>query len=119
MVTVFVSHPPDKLDTYFGAKATQALARDRQDPLQRRAGRCSRWPTLVAAARGCDALIAYRQTAAPEALFRELPELFAFIRCAVDIRTVDVAAASAHGRARDAGEPGLRRRGRRVGRSPS
>ncbi len=26
MVTVFVSHPPDKLDTYFGAKATAALA---------------------------------------------------------------------------------------------
>ena len=30
-------------------------------------------------------------------MFRELPELNAFVRCAVDIRTVDVAAASAHG----------------------
>jgi len=26
MVTVFVSHPPDKLESYFGAKATEALA---------------------------------------------------------------------------------------------
>ena len=96
MVTVFVSHPPDKLDTYFGAKATQALAAIAEVRCNDEPGELS-LPALVAAARGCEALIAYRQTAAPEALFRELPELFAFIRCAVDIRTVDVAAASANG----------------------
>jgi D-3-phosphoglycerate dehydrogenase len=96
MVTVFVSHPPDKLDTYFGAKATQALAAIAHIRFNDTAAELST-AELVAAARGCDALIAYRQTAAPEALFRDLPELFAFIRCAVDIRTVDVAAASAHG----------------------
>jgi D-3-phosphoglycerate dehydrogenase / 2-oxoglutarate reductase len=96
MVTVFVSHPPDKLDTYFGAKATQALGAIAEVRFNDAPGELS-LPALVAAARGCDALIAYRQTAAPEALFRDLPELFAFIRCAVDIRTVDVAAASAHG----------------------
>jgi len=96
MVTVFVSHPPDKLDTYFGAQATQALAAIAKVRFNEAAGDLA-LPGLVAAARGCHALIAYRQTAAPEALFRELPDLFAFIRCAVDIRTVDVAAASAHG----------------------
>ncbi|MDQ6638587.1 MAG: hydroxyacid dehydrogenase, partial [Pseudomonadota bacterium] len=96
MVTVFVSHPPDKLDTYFGAKAIQALAAIAEVRFNDTPGDLS-LPALAAAARACDALIAYRQTAAPEALFRELPELFAFIRCAVDIRTVDVAAASAHG----------------------
>ena len=96
MVTVFVSHPPDKLDTYFGAKATQALAAIATIRFNDAPGDLS-LPELVAAARGCDALIAYRQTAAPGALFRELPELFAFMRCAVDIRTVDVAAASTHG----------------------
>jgi len=96
MVTVFVSHPPDKLDTYFGAKATQALAAIAEIRFNDVPGELSR-ARLVAAARDCEALIAYRQTAAPEALFRELPGLFAFIRCAVDIRTVDVAAASAHG----------------------
>lgn len=96
MVTVFVSHPPDKLETYFGAKATQALAAIAKIRFNDLPGELS-LPKLVAAARGCDALIAYRQTAAPEALFRDLPELFAFVRCAVDIRTVDVAAANAHG----------------------
>jgi len=96
MVTVFVSHPPDKLDTYFGAKAREALAAIANIRFNEAAGELST-AELVAAARGCDALIAYRQTAAPESLFRDLPELFAFIRCAVDIRTVDVAAASTHG----------------------
>src|SRR5436190_4704045 len=96
MVTVFVSHPPDRLDTYSGAKATEALAAIATIRFNDAPGDGS-LPDLIASARGCDALIAYRQTAAPEALFRALPELFAFIRCAVDIRTVDVAAASAHG----------------------
>jgi D-3-phosphoglycerate dehydrogenase len=52
---------------------------------------------LVAAARDCDVLIAYRQTPAPASLFAALPRLAAFVRCAMDIRTVDVAAASANG----------------------
>jgi D-3-phosphoglycerate dehydrogenase len=96
MSTVFVSHPRDKLDSYFGANATAALraiADVRFNPEPRELVLAE----LVAAASGCDALIAYRQTAGPEALFRELPRLFAFIRCAVDIRSVDVDAASAHG----------------------
>jgi D-3-phosphoglycerate dehydrogenase len=96
MTTVFVSHPSNKLDHYFGTKATarlQALATARFNdephelPLS----------DLITAARDCDALIAYRQTQAPEALFEALPQLKVFLRCAVDISTVDVAAASAHG----------------------
>ncbi|MES1264331.1 MAG: hydroxyacid dehydrogenase, partial [Variovorax sp.] len=87
MTTVFVSHPSDKLDQYFGAKATQALrsiAQVRFNPHPRDLSQ----DELMAAAQGCEALIAYRATPAPEALFRALPELVAFIRCAVDIRTV-------------------------------
>jgi len=96
MVSVFVSHPPDKLDTYFGAAATEKLRALAEVRFNDHPGDLP-LPALVAAARGCDAIIAYRQTAAPAALFVELPELFAFIRCAVDIRTVDVAEASANG----------------------
>ena len=96
MSTVFVTHPSDKLDAYFGARAMAQL-RAIADVRLNTQPRELTLAELVAAAQGCDALIAYRQTAAPEALFRELPGLFAFIRCAVDIRTVDVAAASAHG----------------------
>ncbi|SDD60815.1 D-3-phosphoglycerate dehydrogenase [Variovorax sp. CF079] len=96
MTTVFVTHPADKLTQYFGPKATQALeaiAEVRFNPEARELST----PELVAAAQGCDALIAYRQTPGPESLFRDLPQLAAFVRCAVDIRTVDVQAASRHG----------------------
>ena len=96
MTTVFVSHPKDKLAQYFGADATQALQAIAETRFNAESRELST-PELIAAARGCTALIAYRQTPGPESLFRELPELAAFIRCAVDIRSVDVDAASAHG----------------------
>jgi D-3-phosphoglycerate dehydrogenase / 2-oxoglutarate reductase len=96
MTTVFVTHPADKLAQYFGPEAIHALeaiAEARFNPEARELST----PELVAAAQGCDALIAYRQTPGPESLFRDLPQLVAFVRCAVDIRTVDVEAASRHG----------------------
>ena len=96
MPAVYLSHPSDKLDHYFGARATEAL-RSLVEVRFNREPRELSTAELVADARGCDYLIAYRQTAGPESLFRDWPELRAFIRCAMDIRTVDVAAASAHG----------------------
>jgi len=41
--------------------------------------------------------VASRDSAAPAALFDQLPELIAFCRVAVDIRNIDVSAASRHG----------------------
>jgi D-3-phosphoglycerate dehydrogenase len=52
---------------------------------------------LVEAAQGCHVVVSDRQTAAPAALFAALPQLVVWQRCAVDIRNIDVAAASAHG----------------------
>ena len=52
---------------------------------------------LSAAARDCDVIVADRQTPGWADLFRSLPDLVAFTRCAVDIRNIDVAAASASG----------------------
>jgi len=52
---------------------------------------------LVAAAEGCALIVSYRQSPAPAALFARLPRLVAFLRCAVDIRNVDVGAASRAG----------------------
>ena len=52
---------------------------------------------LIAAAAGCQAVVSDRQTAAPAALFAASPELAVFLRCAMDIRNIDVAAASAAG----------------------
>jgi D-3-phosphoglycerate dehydrogenase len=95
-LAVFVTHPAHKLAQYFGSRATQrlqAIADVRFNPEARDLSALE----LIAAAHDCDALIAYRQTPGPELLFRSLPRLAAFIRCAVDIRTVDVQAASQHG----------------------
>ena len=52
---------------------------------------------LVDAARGCTVIISDRQAAAPAALFAALPQLAVFQRCAVDVRNIDLAAASAQG----------------------
>jgi D-3-phosphoglycerate dehydrogenase len=96
MTLVYVSHPSHRLDQYFGPRALErlrAIAEVRLNPEPRELTT----DELIAAAHGCDALIAYRQTPAPQTLFAGLPQLVAFIRCAVDIRTVDVTAASAHG----------------------
>src|SRR3712207_9552444 len=44
-----------------------------------------------------DAIVSYRLSHGPAALFENAPDLVAFLRCAVDIRDVDVQAASAQG----------------------
>lgn len=81
---------------YYGATALAELQRiaevrlnDTEAPLAGAA--------LVEAARGCAGIISDRQAAAPASLFAALPQLAVFQRCAVDVRNVDVAAASAHG----------------------
>src|SRR5688572_18577574 len=52
---------------------------------------------LIKAAQDCDLIVSYRQSPAPAALFERLPRLVAFLRCAIDIRNIDVAAASKAG----------------------
>ena len=53
--------------------------------------------SLVAAAQGCAIVVAYRQTRLDAAVLAGLPDLAAIVRCEVDIRTIDVPAASRHG----------------------
>ncbi len=52
---------------------------------------------LIRLAEGCDIVVADRQTAGPAGLFEALPDLAAFVRIAVDIRNIDVPAASRAG----------------------
>ncbi len=49
---------------------------------------------MIAAARDCEVIVSYRQSAGPAEVFDSLPGLVAFVRCAVDIRNIDVQAAS-------------------------
>ncbi|MEJ8823234.1 NAD(P)-dependent oxidoreductase [Variovorax humicola] len=96
MTTVFISHSPSQLAQYYGNKATaalQALARVRLNPGEATLTSAA----LAALAHDCDVIVSYRQTVGDEALFAGLPRLKAFVRCAIDIRNIDLAAASRHG----------------------
>jgi D-3-phosphoglycerate dehydrogenase len=52
---------------------------------------------LAQAARGCEIIVSDRQTAGPAEFFPLVDDLVAFLRVAVDIRNVDIAAASVQG----------------------
>lgn len=95
MPSVFLTHNPEDLEVYFGRslEPLRALATVRLNPR----GRDLSTPELIDAARGCEVIVAHRATPGEAALFNNSPELVAFLRTAVDIRDVDVAAASANG----------------------
>ena len=96
MTRVFLSHPQNRLAHYFGPRAStalQAIADVTFNPGDTDLSSAQ----LAALAQDCDIIIAYRQTVGDETLLSALPRLQAFVRCAIDISTVDVAAASRHG----------------------
>ena len=95
-VTVFITHSPAALAHYFGPRALAALEAVAQ--VKRRHDDTPWAPqTLAAAAQGCDIIVSDRSAAAGADLLGLVPELIALCRCAVDIRNIDVTAASAHG----------------------
>jgi D-3-phosphoglycerate dehydrogenase / 2-oxoglutarate reductase len=96
MAKIFLTHPPEALANYYGDRAIaglKALGEVRFNA----AGRELTIAELIEAARGCEVIVSYRQTPGSPELFAASPDLVAFSRCAIDIRNVDVAAASAAG----------------------
>src|SRR5713226_1979691 len=94
--TILLTHTPEMRRNYYGDKAVAGLTalapvrfHESVTPL---AG-----DSLIAAAKGCKIIVSDRQTPGPAEIFAALPDLVAFVRCAVDIRNVAVAAASANG----------------------
>jgi len=96
MPTVFLTHTPDMLANYYGERALTALRKLAPVKLNE-TGRVLDARALAEAARGCEIIVSDRQTPGPAALFPLAPDLVAFLRVAIDIRNIDVAAASAHG----------------------
>lgn len=93
---VFLTHTDAAFDLYFGHHALAAL-RDHAEVIRNTTGCVLQGAELAQAAAGCDVIIADRATPGGAATFAGAPDLLAFLRCAVDISTIDVAAASAHG----------------------
>lgn len=93
---ILLTHSPEARANYYGERALAGLRRvgevklhEGEKPLEGK--------DLINAAADCDLVVSYRQSPAPAALFERLPRLIAFLRCAIDIRNVDVAAASKAG----------------------
>lgn len=96
MVRIFLTHSPDMLANYYGPRAVAALARLgelRINPT----GKVLATKALVTASRGCEIVVSDRQTPGEAAFFDQSPEVVAFLRCAVDIRNIDVGAAGRNG----------------------
>jgi D-3-phosphoglycerate dehydrogenase len=97
MARVFLTHIPHMLKNYYGDRPLAALRSHAEVSIN---------PTdevldadrLAEFSRGHDIVVSDRQTPGPAAFFRQAPpELVAFLRVAVDIRNIDVAAASQQG----------------------
>ncbi len=96
MAKIFLTHPAEALANYYGDRAVAGLKAIGELRLNT-AGRELSTAELAEAARGCEVIVSYRQTPGEAALFAASPDLVAFSRCAIDIRNIDVAAASKAG----------------------
>jgi D-3-phosphoglycerate dehydrogenase / 2-oxoglutarate reductase len=93
---VLLTHGPNALANYYGERALAALRTVADVQLH---ASDAPWSvdSLAAAAQHCDVVVSDRRAEAPAVLLQRLPRLVAFVRCAVDIRNIDVPAASALG----------------------
>ena len=93
---VLLTHTPQARRQYYGERSLRGLQALAQVVLHE-AGEALDAAGLIEAARDADIIVADRLTEGPGEIFRRLPKLRAFVRCAVDIRNIDVDAASAAG----------------------
>ncbi len=96
MITIFLTHTPDMLANYYGTRALAAL-RELGDVRLNDIGTVLDAEALAKAAAGCEIIVSDRQTPGPASFFPLAPDLVAFLRVAVDIRNIDVPAASHEG----------------------
>ncbi|MEH2507039.1 D-3-phosphoglycerate dehydrogenase [Bradyrhizobium sp. AZCC 1578] len=93
---VLLTHTPQSRAQYYGDRSLAGLQAVAQVKLHEASDALDA-AGLIEAARDVDIIVADRLTAGPGEIFLKLPMLRAFVRCAVDIRNVDVEAASAAG----------------------
>jgi len=95
-IRVFLAHTQTMFEGYYGNRALAAL-RVHAEVVRNETGQVLAGRALAEAAAGCQAIIADRATPGLAETFAHAPALIAFHRCAVDISTIDVAAASSAG----------------------
>src|SRR5213594_2048172 len=93
---ILLTHTPEMFRNYYGERALARLREHGEVRLHSGEHPLS-GEALVAAAKGCDIVVSDFKTPGDALVFEKSPQLVAFLRCAVDIRTIDVAAASRAG----------------------
>jgi len=93
---ILLTHSPEAMRLYYGDRALAGLQALGEVKLHK-ASQPLEGDALIKAAKDCELIVSYRQSPGPAKLFESLPNLKAFLRCAIDIRNVDVAAASRAG----------------------
>src|SRR3954469_21003565 len=93
---VLLTHTPQSRAQYYGERSLCGLRAIAQVKLHESNDALDA-AGLIEAADDVDIIVADRLTAGPGEIFPALPNLRAFVRCAVDIRNIDVEAASASG----------------------
>jgi D-3-phosphoglycerate dehydrogenase / 2-oxoglutarate reductase len=93
---ILLTHSPEAMANYYGERALAGL-RAVGDVKLHQGSQPLEGEALIKAAEDCDLIVSYRQSPGPAAVFERLPRLVAFLRCAIDIRNVDVPAASKAG----------------------
>jgi D-3-phosphoglycerate dehydrogenase / 2-oxoglutarate reductase len=96
MARILLTHSPEALANYYGERALAGL-RALGEVVMNPSPASLEGEALIEAASGCALIVSYRQSPGPATVFERLPALAAFLRCAIDIRNVDVAAASRAG----------------------
>src|SRR5688572_10924903 len=96
MSRILLTHSPETLRNYYGDRALAGLRALAEVKLHRGPEPLA-GEALVAAASDCDLIVSYRQSPGEAQVFERLPQLVAFVRCAIDIRNIDVASASRAG----------------------
>ncbi|MBR1245824.1 hydroxyacid dehydrogenase [Bradyrhizobium sp. AUGA SZCCT0169] len=93
---VLLTHPPQARAQYYGERSLSGLQAIAQVQLHEGNDALDAFG-LIDAARDVEIIVADRLTAGPGEIFARLPKLRAFVRCAVDIRNIDVEQASRAG----------------------
>src|ERR1700747_1585719 len=96
MLKLLLTHTPPTRRQYYAERALAGL-NDLVEVRLHEADEALSPAELIAAAKDVDIILADRLTTGPGEIFAALPKLKAFLRCAVDIRNIDVMAASAAG----------------------
>ena len=93
---ILLTHTPDMRANYYGLRALgglQALA----DVIMHEGASPLTAAEIIRLAKGCQLIVSDRNTPGHSEIFPTIPDTIAFLRCAVDIRTIDLAAASEAG----------------------